>query len=44
MDTLQQQYWAVYEEAVELLQTKSEQNIERGTELCVSTRYIMGGV
>ncbi|KIW10136.1 hypothetical protein PV08_11097 [Exophiala spinifera] len=38
MDSLQQQYWAIYEEAVELLQTKSERNVERGTDLCLNLR------
>ncbi len=37
METLQQQYWAQYEEAMELLQTGSAENVEKGLDLCVST-------
>ncbi|KIW57149.1 hypothetical protein PV05_05741 [Exophiala xenobiotica] len=38
METLQQQYWAQYEEAMELLQTGSAENVEKGLDLCLDLR------
>ncbi|KAK7902834.1 hypothetical protein LTR67_002480 [Exophiala xenobiotica] len=38
METLQQQYWAQYEEAMELLQTSSAENVEKGLDLCLDLR------